>query len=197
MSGQQLLGDTVADVFHTMHDLDFAIVDPHFHHWDPLTTPRVVSPFARVLHRWPRVYEKVASVVMPQPASDFLGGTSILYPYMPGEYAKDAEGLSIDTVVHVESGWEQRGKLGAVGETRWIDQLHFARWRCSAPVALSLRLTSRLTSRVHHSDVCSVHTRSWRRSAGRECLGCCCARTRCASMRVVSSRHNEDRSSKR
>src|SRR6476620_6854312 len=103
-----------------MHDLDFAIVDPHFHHWHPLTTPRVVSPFARVLHRWHRVYDKVASVVMTQPASDFLGGTSMLYPYRPGEYAKDAEGLSIDTVVHVESGWEQRGKLGAVGETRWI-----------------------------------------------------------------------------
>jgi len=34
-----------------MQDLDFEIVDPHFHHWDPLTTPRVVSPFARVLHR--------------------------------------------------------------------------------------------------------------------------------------------------
>ena len=52
-----------------MHDLDFASVDPHFHHWDPLTTPRVVSPFARVLNRCPQVYEKVASVVMPQLAT--------------------------------------------------------------------------------------------------------------------------------
>ena len=110
-----------------MQDLDFAIVDPHFHHWDPLTTPRVVSPFARVLHRWPRTYEKVASMVMPRPAQDFLGGTSILYHYMPADYAQDADGLRIDTVVHVESGWEQRGKLGVVGETRWLDQLDFER----------------------------------------------------------------------
>ena len=108
-----------------MQDLDFAIVDPHFHHWDPLTTPRVVTALARVLHRWPRIYESIASVVMPQPAKDFLGGKSILYPYMPGDYAQDADGLRIDTVVHVESGWEQRGKLGVVGETHWLDQLDF------------------------------------------------------------------------
>jgi predicted TIM-barrel fold metal-dependent hydrolase len=110
-----------------MQDLDFAIVDPHFHHWDPLTTPRVVSPFARVLHRWPRAYERIASVLMPQPAKDFLGSNSILHPYMPDDYARDAEGLRIDTVVHVESGWEQRGRLGVVGETRWLDQLDFER----------------------------------------------------------------------
>lgn len=113
-----------------MQDLDFAIVDPHFHHWDPLTTPRLVSPFARALHRWPRAYEKVANVVMPQAAKDFLGGTTMLYPYLPGDYAKDADGLRIDTVVHVEAGWEQRGKLGVVGETRWLDQLDFERNGC-------------------------------------------------------------------
>ena len=110
-----------------MQELDFAIVDPHFHHWDPLTTPRVVSPFARVLHRWPRVYEKIADVLMPRPVKDFLGGRSILYPYMPGDYAQDAEGLRIDTVVHVESGWEQHGKLGPAGETRWLERLDFER----------------------------------------------------------------------
>lgn len=111
-----------------MQDLDFAIVDPHLHHWDPLTTRRLVSPFARMLHRWPRVYEKVASVVMPRSAKAFLGDTtSILYPYMPETYARDAQGLRIDTVVHVEAGWEQRGKLGVVGETRWLDGLDFER----------------------------------------------------------------------
>ncbi|MGH8517939.1 MAG: amidohydrolase family protein [Panacagrimonas sp.] len=111
-----------------MPDLDFAIVDPHFHHWDPLTTPRLVSPFARTLHRWPRAYEWVASVVMPRSVKDFLGGSpSMLYPYLPGHYAQDAAGLRIDTVVHVEAGWEQRGKLGVVGETRWLEQLDFER----------------------------------------------------------------------
>ena len=91
-----------------MQDLDFAIVDAHLHHWDPLTTPRVASALARVLYRWPRAYERIARWVAPQPARDFLGGKSILHPYMPGDYAQDAGGLRIDTVVHVESGWEQR-----------------------------------------------------------------------------------------
>lgn len=108
-----------------MQALDFAIVDPHFHHWDPLTTPRAASPFARLLHRWPRAYDRIASMVMPQAAKDFIGGTSILYPYLPADYARDAEGLRIDTVVHVEAGWLQRGRLGVVGETRWLDQLAF------------------------------------------------------------------------
>ncbi len=110
-----------------MPKLDFAIVDPHFHHWDPLTTPRLASPFARVLHRWPRLFERVADVVMPRAARDFVGGYSVIHPYLPSDYARDATGLDIDVVVHVEAGWEERGKLGVVGETRWLDTLDFER----------------------------------------------------------------------
>lgn len=108
-----------------MLDLDFPLVDPHFHHWDPVTTPRAASPIARLLHRWPRAYRKAADLLIPPAAKNFAPDYSIIHPYLPADYAKDAAGLRIDTVVHVEAAWQGRGQLGVVGETRWLDQLDF------------------------------------------------------------------------
>jgi predicted TIM-barrel fold metal-dependent hydrolase len=108
-----------------MSDLGFSIVDPHIHQWDPRSTPRAVSPLTRLFGRWPGAYRSVAKAVMPPSAKAFVGGESVLFPYLPADYAADTAGLSIDTVVHVEAGWHSGGLLGPVGETRWLEQLPF------------------------------------------------------------------------
>ena len=108
-----------------MAELDFAIVDPHIHQWDPRTTPRAVSPLARGLGRWPGFYRRVAKALIPKPVHGFVGGDSILFPYLPPDYARDSSELGIDTVVHVEAGWHDHSLLGPVGETRWLETLDF------------------------------------------------------------------------
>jgi predicted TIM-barrel fold metal-dependent hydrolase len=108
-----------------MSELGFSIVDPHIHQWDPRTTPRAVSPLTQLFGRWPGAYRNLAKVVMPPSAKAFVGGESVLFPYLPADYAADTAGLSIDTVVHVEAGWHGGGLLGPVGETRWLEQLPF------------------------------------------------------------------------
>jgi predicted TIM-barrel fold metal-dependent hydrolase len=109
-----------------MTELDFAIVDPHIHQWDPPRSSHGPSLFARAFGRWPRFYEGVGRSVMPKPLQEFLGRSSgVLFPYAPADYARDTAGLAIDGVVHIEAGWVGLGPLGAVGETRWIDALDF------------------------------------------------------------------------
>lgn len=109
-----------------MSDLDFAIVDPHIHQWDPRTTPRGSSLFARMFGAWPRFYERLTMKLMPKPLKDFLGGSNaVLFPYLPPDHARDTEGLPVDGVVHVEAGWVAFDPLGAAGETRWLDKLDF------------------------------------------------------------------------
>ena len=109
-----------------MPDVDFAIVDPHIHQWEPRATPRAVSILARPLGRWPTFYKRAAELLMPKPARDFVGGDSVLFPYLPADYAADAAGLRVDTVVHVQAGWHDHSVLGPVGETRWLESLDFA-----------------------------------------------------------------------
>src|SRR5690349_2406348 len=101
-----------------MAELDFAIVDAHIHQWDPRTTPRAVSVLARPLGRWPKLYERIAQRLMPAPAKTFVGSNSVLFAYMPDDYARNAGALRVGTVVHVQAGWEDHSLLGPVGETR-------------------------------------------------------------------------------
>lgn len=107
-------------------DLDFAIVDPHIHQWNPRATPRAVSPLAKLLGRWPGAYRKAAEVLMPKSAQDFVGGDSVLFDFLPPDYAASIAPIAVDTVVHVEAGWHDHSLLGPVGETRWLEALPFA-----------------------------------------------------------------------
>jgi predicted TIM-barrel fold metal-dependent hydrolase len=106
---------------------DFRIVDPHIHQWDPRTTPRATSLFARLLKPWPNFYLKVGKALFPKPVRDFVGKPeTVLLPYLPADHARDSASSAVDTVVHVEAGWLARGPTGAAGETRWLDSLDFA-----------------------------------------------------------------------
>ncbi len=109
-----------------MASLDFALVDPHVHLWDPRTTPRAVSPFVRMLGRWPELCRKVTNALTPPPVRDFLGRPDyMLAPYLPADHAAGAAPLRIETMVHVEAGWARIGALAPAGETRWLESLDF------------------------------------------------------------------------
>jgi predicted TIM-barrel fold metal-dependent hydrolase len=109
-----------------MPPLDFRIVDPHIHQWDPYTTPRATSALARLLARWPNLYVKLAKSLFPGPIRAFVGRPeNVLLPYLPADYARDAGPDGVDTVVHVEAGWLGGGELGPAAETRWLDALDF------------------------------------------------------------------------
>jgi predicted TIM-barrel fold metal-dependent hydrolase len=127
-----------------MQALDFRIVDPHIHQWDPRTTPRASSLIARLFARWPDFYLKLGKSLFPAPVRGFVGRPeNVLLPYMPADYARDAASSGVDTIVHVEAGWLGGGELGPVGETRWLDTLDFA--------AAGMRLGAI----VAHADLCS------------------------------------------
>jgi predicted TIM-barrel fold metal-dependent hydrolase len=109
-----------------MTALDFALVDPHVHLWDPRTTPRAVSPFVRLLGKWPELCLKVTRSVLPPPVRDFLGRPDyMIAPYLPADHAAGAAPFRIETLIHVEAGWAGFGALAAAGETRWLEGLAF------------------------------------------------------------------------
>lgn len=127
-----------------MLPLDFAIVDPHVHHWCPYTTWRENSALARPLRHWPELYLKLGRKVVPKTLRDFVGPLDhVLLPYLPPDRLRDAGALKVDTIVHMEAGWFGLGPFAPVGETRWLETLDFA----STGV--------RLGAIVAHADLCS------------------------------------------
>lgn len=106
--------------------LDFSIVDPHIHQWDPYTTPRLVSPLVKLFGRWPGALNGIARVAFPRAARDFVGRiTYVANPYLPADYERETQRFEIGQVVHVQAGWHDAARLGPVGETRWLETLPF------------------------------------------------------------------------
>ncbi len=100
------------------------IIDPHVHIWDPRRTPREVTPLVRLFGRWPSLVEKLARRATPQPLVDFIGDPRyVLSAHMPDRFHADTGHHSVAGYVHVEAGWKGRGRLGPVGETRWLEHL--------------------------------------------------------------------------
>lgn len=109
-----------------MRKLDFAIIDPHIHQWDPYHTPHSAALLVKALGNYPRVMNKVIRVVKPKPLLDTLGLTKYaLSPYLPQNYHEDMGHHRIESVVHVEANWHHHKGFGVVEETKWIQQLNF------------------------------------------------------------------------
>ncbi len=112
--------------------LDFPIVDPHIHQWDPYTTPHRAALLVKLLGKYPVLMDKVAKIAMPRPLVNMLGLSDYaLAPYLPKHYAQDINdaasiGYNIAQVVHVEAGWHDHHGAGVVEETRWIKRLPFS-----------------------------------------------------------------------
>ncbi|ENV09759.1 hypothetical protein F966_02419 [Acinetobacter higginsii] len=109
-----------------MTKLDFAIIDPHIHQWDPYHTPHSAALLVKALGKYPRVMDRVVRLVKPKPLLDSLGLTEYaLRPYLPEHYQADTSPFLVESVVHVEANWHHHKGFGVVEETDWIQQLDF------------------------------------------------------------------------
>lgn len=110
--------------------LNFPVVDPHIHQWDPYHTPHEAALVVRALGRYPRLLEQVARRLVPAPTLASLGLTDyVLAPYLPADYALDCGPFAVESVVHVEATWHHRKGLAVVEETRWLAGLPFGHGR--------------------------------------------------------------------
>lgn len=106
---------------------DFAIVDPHIHQWDPLTTPRLTSKLVKIFGNHPRAMQWLAKIAFPRRTLNAIGVIDyVAAPFLPPDYMSSSGELAISHIVHIEAGWHDAAPLGPVGETRWIDALDFA-----------------------------------------------------------------------
>jgi len=78
----------------------------------------------KVLGRWPKVLDLAVRVLMPGPLVDFVGDSRyVVNAHMPSDYHRDAGKYDVAGYVHIEAGWEAKGPMGPVGETKWVDAL--------------------------------------------------------------------------
>ena len=100
------------------------MIDPHIHLWDQRKTPRKASPLVKLLGWHPPLMAWVARRVFPSDLLDFFGAPHyVLADYLPPDYAQDTSLRDLQGYVHVQAGWEERGAMGPVGETRWLESL--------------------------------------------------------------------------
>lgn len=104
---------------------DFAVIDPHIHQWNPISTPRATTRAAQIL-RFAPALERPLMMAFPVSDRQFIGDPSyVVRPYLPENYAADARPLTVSAVVHIEAGWHGRDHLASVDETRWVAGLPF------------------------------------------------------------------------
>ncbi len=135
------------------------IIDPHVHIWDPLSTPRAASPLVKLLGRWPNVLDRSVRLFMPHALVEFVGDSRyVLSPHMPETFHRDTGRYDIAGYVHIEAGWEEKGPLGPVGETKWIDALD------DPPLALVAHAS--LSDTTNLDDVLDAHAAASDRFTG-------------------------------
>jgi len=100
------------------------ILDPHIHLWDQRGTPRKASPLVKLLGWSPRALLWAGRRVFPSDLIGFFARPDyVVTDYLQPEYRADIGGRALAGCVHVQAGWEGRGAMAPVGETRWLDGL--------------------------------------------------------------------------
>lgn len=100
---------------------DIKIIDPHIHLWNPSETPKMVSPLVKIFGRFPWLLDKVARLVFPKAAVNFVGKTDYLFsPHLPEIFHRDTGKYDIDGYVHIQAGWEDKEPYPGIGETEWL-----------------------------------------------------------------------------
>jgi len=101
------------------------LIDTHVHFWDPILTPREVSPLLKILGSNSNLFDRVANWIFPKPVKTFFSSSRYLSrPYLVRDYIEDSDSLEIEGMVHVEAGWKGKGPLGPIGETRWLEDMN-------------------------------------------------------------------------
>lgn len=109
-----------------MQTLDFDLIDPHIHQWDPYNTPHAARLAVKLLGNRPYLLDKMVRLVKPKDLIETVGLTThITKPYLPADYKKDLGRYSAEQVVHIEASWAEHKGKGVVGETRFIESLPF------------------------------------------------------------------------
>ncbi|MCA9523137.1 MAG: amidohydrolase family protein [Myxococcales bacterium] len=104
--------------------LDVSVIDAHVHLWDPLSTPRVVSPLVRILGKRPTWMARVAPFLFPRATLDFVGRSDfVVSPHLPGDLRREQAGFDVRGFVHIQAGWHVRDPLQLDGETSWLESL--------------------------------------------------------------------------
>ncbi len=139
------------------------VLDAHVHYWDPHTTPRAASLFARPLSASSRRMRQVAAALTPRAALEFIGRPDhLLESHLPGavvgQESLDAR-MRVVGVVHVEAGWVAPPwrKTGLAEETRWLERL--------SPRPLAVVGAADLQS-PHLPDLLDAHLRASPRFVG-------------------------------
>lgn len=109
-----------------MRHIDFPIIDPHIHQWDPYNTPHAAALAVKLLGNRPFLLDKMVRLVKPKDLIDTVGLTThITQPYLPQNYKDDIGQYQVEQVVHIEANWANHKGKGVVGETEFIESLPF------------------------------------------------------------------------
>lgn len=152
-----------------------AIVDTHIHQWDPLRTPRPTRPLARLYKLAPRVMTAAMPRLLPQGLREGFRTPEILgRPYLPADYALDiagvpgAVGVPVESVVHVQAGWDTKDPLGHADETRWVGALPWGSEGCPGLTAIVGYADPR---HPRFADLLDAHVEASPRFRGIRCMG--------------------------
>lgn len=106
--------------------LNFPIIDPHIHQWDPYHTPHAAALAVKLFGKHPRLLDHMVRLLNPKPIIETIGLTEhITAPYLPTHYKQDIAHYQVEQVVHIEAGWHEHKGTGVVNETRFVASLPF------------------------------------------------------------------------
>ncbi len=109
-----------------MQQLDFNLIDPHVHQWDPYHTPHAAHLAVKLLGKHPYLLDKMIRLVKPKDLIETIGLTThITQAYLPEDYLRDIGRYKVEQIVHIEASWAEHKGKGVVGETRFIESLPF------------------------------------------------------------------------
>ena len=98
-----------------MQNLDFQLIDPHIHQWDPYNTPHAAALAVKLLGNRPFLLDKMVRLVKSKDLIETIGLTShITRAYLPQDYKNDLGQYSAEQVVHIEASWANAKGKGVV-----------------------------------------------------------------------------------
>ena len=143
----------------------FDIIDPHIHLWDPKHTPRIATPFVKLLGWNRELLHTVPQLVLPAAVREFVGRPDhLVAPYLPPDYAAEHGHHRVTGYVYVEASWAGRGRLAQADETRWVEAL--ARRHDAEGPRLHAIVAAADLARPDLPDLLAAHREASRRFCG-------------------------------